>query len=264
MLSSSIKLPKYDNPPVIEVACGLIFHKIEKFKIPHLGQFWNEIKDDFPHCDHATPLVEINNENVDSVTGLPLPRVWFISEGRDQLIQIQNGRFHFNWRKINESETYLSFENINNLFKGLSDKFSRFLDNQKLHPFDIYQCELVYINHVPIKEDWKTLNDLNKVFPGIFLNLYRDTPLSKLANLSASCTIPLPDNMGHLSVKFQKALRKTNSIPIILIEISARGIGEDKTDLGLKNWFNRAHESIVGTFSEITTLEIQKELWGRQ
>ena len=45
--------------------------------------------------------------------------------------------------------------------------------------------------------------------------------------------------------------------PILLFDITARGIGEDRTTEGMKRWFVEAHNQIVKAFVEMTTPEMQ-------
>ena len=51
------RLPSYKNPPVDEVVCGCQFQPLGRFKLPHLGLFWEKFRREFPTTEHAPPLV---------------------------------------------------------------------------------------------------------------------------------------------------------------------------------------------------------------
>ena len=80
-------LPSYKNPPVNEVVCGLRFDIPNKLKIPHIGLLWDKFRADYPIIQHAPPIASAKGEIlVDPTIGMPLLRVWFISESDDQLV----------------------------------------------------------------------------------------------------------------------------------------------------------------------------------
>jgi hypothetical protein len=84
------KLPIYDNPPLVELVIGARFAKLEAFKVPHFGLFWNSIIDEFPRCEEAAPYA---TEAAELETNLPLPRVWLINAADDHLLQMQKELF---------------------------------------------------------------------------------------------------------------------------------------------------------------------------
>ena len=89
-------LPSYKFPPVIEVVCGISFKKIEKLKAPHFGLFWQKLRSDYPKCQHAAPLGFPSKPldfDVDPEFPFPFPRIWFINEKEDGLIQLQNNMY---------------------------------------------------------------------------------------------------------------------------------------------------------------------------
>src|SRR4051812_4830260 len=96
------RLPSFRTPPVAEVVAGAIFDvSIPGFLIPHVGLFWQRIKNEFPETQHFMPLIPPTGEPkwVDSSLGVPLPRVWFLSKTKQNIIQLQGDCFFYNWRK---------------------------------------------------------------------------------------------------------------------------------------------------------------------
>ena len=104
----------YKKPPVIEVLCGIVFETIRSFKAHHLGLFWQKVRDKFLVCEHA-PRLEVAFESLDLANYLP--RVWFISEEQNMLIQLQDDRFLFNWRRMQQREAYPRYSTIIEAFK---------------------------------------------------------------------------------------------------------------------------------------------------
>jgi hypothetical protein len=51
-----IKLPSYDQPPVTEVACSVLFDSIEGLLSPHIGLLWQRFQPEYPFCDDVAPI----------------------------------------------------------------------------------------------------------------------------------------------------------------------------------------------------------------
>src|SRR5258707_9734421 len=91
-------LPSYKNPPVDEVVCGFKFDPLSQLKVAHIGLLWERFRGEFPNVQHAAPISNDGSILVDETTGIPLPRVWFISKADNELIQFQPDRLYYNWR----------------------------------------------------------------------------------------------------------------------------------------------------------------------
>jgi len=48
------------------------------------------------------------------------------------------------------------------------------------------------------------------------------------------------------------------------LELTAKGLGEEKTNEAIRSWFDLAHEWIVRGFTELTEEEVQKTIWKRE
>jgi len=91
-------LPSYKKPPINEVVCGVRFNASDRLYIPHIGLLWNKFRGDYPHLQHVPPLAARTGQLlIDLATGVPIPRVWFINEADDELIQFQSDGFYLNW-----------------------------------------------------------------------------------------------------------------------------------------------------------------------
>jgi uncharacterized protein (TIGR04255 family) len=93
---------KFDRPPVVEVACGVLFAGQSPIKTVHIGEFWHRIKDEFPRFEDALPLMpmvegtDVSLEDFGWSSLPPLRRAWLLNEDGSNLIQVQQDRFLFN------------------------------------------------------------------------------------------------------------------------------------------------------------------------
>ena len=110
------------------------------------------MRDKFPACEHALRLGTLS-EPLDLVNYLP--RIWFVSKEQNMLIQIQDDRFLFNWRRmqVQNKEAYPRYSKIIEAFKTNLRIFQRFLEEEKLESVKPKKCELTYVNHIPKGED---------------------------------------------------------------------------------------------------------------
>jgi hypothetical protein len=51
---------------------------------------------------------------------------------------------------------------------------------------------------------------------------------------------------------------------MLLLELTVRGIGQFKSHEQMWEWFDLAHKWIVYGFADLTSKEVQKEIWKRQ
>jgi uncharacterized protein (TIGR04255 family) len=255
----SQSLPDYKRPPVIEVVCGIVFETIESFRGHHLGLFWQKVQDEFPTCEHAARL-GFDPKSLDLTKYLP--RVWFVSEQQNTLIQLQDDRFLFNWRKIQQEEAYPRYSTIIEAFKANLGIFQEFLEEEDMVSVNPNTCELTYINHIPKGEGWESLSDINEVFRDFAWDS-NERFLPKPLGLGGQVVFPLPRDKGRLNITLQHGERKFDKCPILILQISARGLGGNKSMDTVWEWFEVAHEWIVCGFADLTGTTIQKDVWQR-
>lgn len=256
---ASQSLPDYKNPPVIEVSCGISFKKIEKFGGQHLGLFWQKVRNEFPLCEHAMRL-EFNPQFLDLKDYLP--RMWYVNEKQNMLIQLQDDKFYFNWRRRQDEEAYPRYNAIIEAFKTNLSIFQEFLEEEKLGTINPTKCELTYINHIPKSEGWESLVDINEVFRDFIWNSNKRF-LPPPVGLGGQASFLLPKDKGRLDVSLQHGIRKIDKHPILIIQLTATGLGVDKTMDAVWEWFEVGHEWIVCGFSDLTGAAIQEDIWQR-
>src|SRR5262245_19738952 len=102
---------KFANPPIIELVLGAQFSPLTKLTAGHFGLFWKELGDDWTEPGDG-PLIADQFELFDRpkwrtaggvqlrLEPMRLPgRFTLGNRDKDRLVQIQNTRFHLNWRK---------------------------------------------------------------------------------------------------------------------------------------------------------------------
>lgn len=87
----------YRKPPIVEVVLGVLFEPLPGLDPMMLGRYWAERNSDFPRRE-MRPAVHDQPVFVFGQGVAPL-RCWLISEDDQFVLQAQQDRFYFNWRK---------------------------------------------------------------------------------------------------------------------------------------------------------------------
>ena len=218
------------------------------------------MRDEFPLCEHA-PRLEFDPQSVDLLANY-FPRMWFIKKEENMLIQLQDDKFFLNWRRIQEEEAYPRYNAIINAFKTNFGIFQKFLEEEKLGLVNPVKCELTYINHIPKTEGWESLGDISEVFRD-FTWSSNERFLPPPVGLGGQASFSLPKDKGRLNVTLQQGARKIDKHPILVLQLTATGLGADKSMDAVWEWFEVAHEWIVCGFTDLTGATIQKDIWQR-
>jgi len=261
--SSAGALISYKNPPVNEVVCGMRFHTPDNLRIPHVGLLWDKFRQEYPIIQHASPIAAVKGEiPVDSATGLPLQRVWFINKSDDQLIQFQFDRFYFNWRR--RQNIYPRYPHVIENFESVLNTVVKFFYEFNLGEFKPTEYELSYINHIPKGQGWNTIEDLPRIFSDFVWRQIAGRFLPNPINIAWQTAFPLPGKKGRLTVNLKEAIRTDDKTPLFVLELTTRGLGESTSKEAIREWFDVAHEWIVKGFTDLTTPEVQRLIWERE
>jgi len=259
---SKDRLPSYKHPPVNEVVCGVRFQPSPNFTLPYIGILWNKFREKYPRVEHAPPLaVRPNQILIDTVTGAPLPRVWFINAQDNQLVQFQTDRIYFNWRQ--RQDAYPRYENVIMNFEEVLDTVETFFKESELGEFIPIECELSYINHISKRVGRDMVEEHQRVFRDFkWHELQRFLP--NPSNVSWSMRFALPEKKGHLNVSLKEGALKENNKQVFILNLTARGISQATDRSGIREWFDTAHVWIVCGFTDLTTETIHAEEWERE
>jgi len=278
MNESNTSLVNFEKPPITEVALSVQFEPIEGLHSTMLGLMWGEVfRDNFPKVQqHAAisntiELKGIRRSFQNNQFKIPLlenvpSRTWLINEDETELIQIQQDRFIFNWRKIEGDEKYPRYPLLKKNFQENLSLFLNFIKDNKLGDFIPNQCDVTYINHIHNGDVWKSHDELNKVV-SIWSDEYSEQfPLEAEDYQFLNKYIINDDSgefLGRLHINLQPAFTKNDDRPLFSMTLTARGRPDGEGLDGVLKFFDVGRDYIVKGFTAITTPAMHK-IWGRK
>lgn len=251
-------LPEFSKPPVLEVVAGVQFERLRAIQTGHFGKFWQTVSAEFPTCQDAAPLPDISEGfSVEVLTLPPLRRMMLVSADNHYVIQLQDSRFHVNWRKTKESDEYPRFRTIFAEFERYWKEFTRFVPAAGLGQVKPMNYELTYVNHIDAvgPEFATSLAKRVKMYrwDGIDAKL-----LPQPTSVSAVWQFTLPEGKGNLNANLSHAKREKQDV--LVLNMTCNGTTSDS--YSFVSWFETAHEWIVRGFTDLTTGEAH-DVWGR-
>lgn len=270
------KLPSFRDPPVVEVYLSAQFTPIDGFTAAHAGLLWQEFRKELPHVEQHPPIEHSlesfgrlrplkQQMSFQIVTEPPCPRLWFKSENGNQLIQVQRDRFIHNWRKTSEGDVYPRYEGIRDDFAKELKLFEEFAKREELGRLLFDQCEVSYVNHISLGEDWKNVGDLYRVF-GFYSQLTHKEFLPDPEHIAIHKRFLITDDnqpVGRLHLDLESVFRIDNNQLLLRLSLLARLKPENEGIDGVVDRLNLGREWIVRTFADVTTKEMH-EVWGRE
>jgi uncharacterized protein (TIGR04255 family) len=262
---------------VIEVVFGVQFPTIEPLSAAHIGAFWQGMRSEYPMVEDKAPLPAIYEptskgdaarskgalEELVEVAVLPLRRSFFISSDGTWLAQVQGNRVLHNWRKQAEKDEYPRYEKCLERFQSVWRGYREFLDRERLPVPVADQLELTYVNHIPYPSAMNSLADISAVFPDITWQPNR-LILPAPSALRWRLDFDLPNNTGRLHVDVKTGVRTKDKLPLLVCELTARGLPEGSDDQALASWFDQGRQWIVKGFADLTGQDVQRDLWQRR
>jgi uncharacterized protein (TIGR04255 family) len=264
-------LPEFENPPVVETVLSVQFESLSAIHTAHLGLLWERFRAQFPKVEERPPLDPVFEqfpENLRPRLGLhleafekpPVPRLWFVTENGNEMIQVQPDRFIKNWRKERNDEQYPRYEAGKNFFERDFNVFQEFLLENHLGTPHVNQCEVTYVNHIVAGGGKRGFGDFSEVFS------FWNSPCAGIPGIGedsrthARFIIPDAEGkpVGRLHVDVQPAIRTSDNRPMYVFQLTARGqVGEsfEFFDLG-RRW-------IVKSFAALTTARMH-EVWKKR
>lgn len=259
---------KFDKPPVVEVACGVLFVSPGPISTAHIGAFWERVKSTFPRVDDAAPLSPIVELQVQPVTGFewselpPMRRTWMLSANGSSLIQIQQDRFLFNWKRTLDQDVYPSYENVMADFERYFSEFMSFLEGVGVTRPTCRQFDLTYINFVPSNLGLDKVG-VAKILVDHQRLQSEDRFLPEPEAFNWTSSYSLPDGMGRLHVSAQSAVSSSTAEKAVRLDMVARGMPKGDSAAAMRQWFDLAHEWITQGFADSTSEELQRDFWKR-
>lgn len=263
-------LPKFDRPPVTEVALSVQFEKLN-VTTAQLALVWQKFRGRFPVVEEKPPIdtvIEqfgpakaVDGEIRFEVANLPSPRLWFVSESQRELVQIQRNRFVRNWRKTENEIAYPSYEKLRESFVTDWELFLNFVATEFDSTITPNQCEVTYVN---IFEDIAT-SDVPQVV-SVFSGKRSDDYLGDTEDLEFRIRFILNEEdgkpWGRLHISAKPVIRMADGSKSIRMSLTVRGAPKEKNSASVLEFLDRGHEAVVRGFASITTEEMHKK-WER-
>jgi len=272
---SEKNLPTYDAPPVIETVLGVQFSQIPTYSNAHAGWFWKQYLDDAWDQVSEAPRLEDQFELFGQdkwsqprggfiIQTQPVSeRTQIVRSNNQRMIQVQNTRFIYNWRKPENSD-YPSYNEILPEFLDKFGSFTKFAKDSGNPDLELNQWEVTYVNHIGKGDLWGDVNDWLTLFPKLGI-LSDNVSNQKFDNFRGAWTFAIDENKGKLHVEMKQVKLGTESgatgPELILLQLTARG--PVNNDVDLKTGLDLGHEAIVKTFTDITSTA-SHEFWKRK
>jgi uncharacterized protein (TIGR04255 family) len=264
---------------VTEVALGVYFSPPLNLRTAQFGKLWDRWRDRYPRTEDQPPLPPIPLESFTQpfpvlsfqFTGtLPGPRVWYLSDAGDRVIQIQPDRLVLNWRHTTEEEPYPRYKALFPAFSEAARDLIAFLSEEGLALPTIVQAEVTYVNPIPIDAlgDSGDLSHLITLWSGALSDEFLPTPED--VRLSIRYRIPDPssgDPIGRLYVEgtpaFHQGVESVKASEVFMLQIFARGKPLGDGLEGALAFLDVGHDWVVRGFTSLTTERMHEE-WGRE
>ena len=184
-----------------------------------------------------------------------------------ELLQVQQDRLIWNWRKTSDEDTYPRYlDHVRPRFVEHFDSFLNFLEEEKIGDFRPNQCEVIYVNHISPGQEWKTRADLDKIFLGWSSEYKQRAPL-ELEATQIVCQHIINDEkgefIGRLHMSIESGSRKSDDQPVFVMKLTARGKPLSPDRDGVLNFMDLGRRYIVEIFDAVTTPAMHKA-WRKQ
>ncbi|MBN1345417.1 MAG: TIGR04255 family protein [Phycisphaerae bacterium] len=257
---------------MIETVLGVQFERISGLQNGHLGAFWRTLGGSWPHVRDMPPIdrvVERFGEDETwaslgsqlKLTQDPSARLQIRSEAGDRMIQVQNGRLHYNWLgKV--GGPYPRYTSIRPEFDDVLNRFVRFLADENLGELKADHWEITYVNHLPKGTVWDTIDQWGDVLVGL-PGAWQSPEGLRFEGLQGEWHFEIEPQRGRLHVQVNRARSGQGVDDILRLALTARGgvAPSGREGLTLDEGLNLGRETIVRAFRSMTS-EKARSYWG--
>jgi uncharacterized protein (TIGR04255 family) len=273
--------PDFLNPPVAEVALSVQFKRLDDFTTPFIGLLWAEkYRDKYPKTEELNPLEPIFeiipghnlpklSISVEIKDKPPTHRCWFLNVGGTELVQVQQDRFAYNWRKEESDKEYPRYESVFKNFQREYEKFVDFISGSQLGDVIPNQCDITYVNPLMLNENINIHQHLERLIT-LFSKEYSeaeddDLLLGEPENVQMAINYLMTDAngapFGRLHVTIDPVTHSVDQRKAYLLKLTARGFPLGKGEQGIYNFMDAGREWIVRSFRLLTT-KVMHQIWG--
>lgn len=262
-------LPEYDRPPVVEVSMGVQFTGLSQYTSFVASDLYEHVKREFPVVEEYPPLdpafetfgggSALAPPKFELISAPLQPRFFFLSSDGSELMQFQKDRLHYNWRKTEDAQHYSRYPIVRGKFEKAYRRFGDWVARHKLGSIAITQCEIVYVNTIPLVDASERECGLSKLFP------WFDGLPGRTEDGSFQFRQPLADESGKLAARLTCTLQYGTD-PAghreARLMLLVRGRPNEDANRQYLDFFDEGRKIIVHTFTNITT-DHAHSIWGR-
>jgi uncharacterized protein (TIGR04255 family) len=247
-----VDLPKFEQPPVIEVAIAIEFVPLPKLGVVHLVGLAQQWIDEFPQVQEQVALPAqpdpgalLDATGLQFFQGIQPIRLWLLQPDQHLLIQIQHDRLVLNWRRQDDmGSAYPSYDFLRAEYATKWTEFYAYITSRDLGLVRPAVAEVIFVNNIPLDTA-----DLSPVLTSL-----RPPTLSTGSVLATSfqqaVAVESAQGQGRLTiaanyVPAEKFLNLTLTTRVGLSD----GIGDDS----ILEALDFAHDVDVAAFVDITT-----------
>ena len=266
-------LPDFEAPPIAEAVLSVQFAMPNGYQHIYAKDVWELFEAEFPNVSELGPLSPtfevFGNRQVSfgqlSLTPLAMPpylRYWFLNEDGTSLLQFQPDRFLQNWRNHTApGVSYPRFENIRGQFEKNLAKLNEYFKSKGWGSIAPNQCELTYINFIPLHGDKPELCQPSFYFRKInpdFGEGSTDFALRLQKELLSPDKTPRARIYVDGTIGLDSENRRTLNLTLTM-----RGAPEKADIPSSLSFLEGARDVLVRSFTELTSDQAHK-LWGRK
>ncbi len=271
---TKLPLPEYADPPVVETVLGVQFERLPVFTNAHLGAFWKSLDQkewiEVADAPAVPPQFERFSEAAKWARGVSLQltpiapgRIQIKNAAGDRMLQLQNGRLHFNWLGGTGTQ-YPRYEAVRKGFATSYEWLDAFIREGKLGELRANQWEVTYINQIPQGSVWQTVDDWKFFLPLRGVPTVDGTIVGE--DFEGQWHFVIPPQRGRLHIQWQHALSALPDKPeqeIVQMTLTARGplAGDVEGFQAVLDGLDLGREAIVKAFEALMSKEANQR-WG--
>jgi uncharacterized protein (TIGR04255 family) len=273
-------LPEYDEPPIDEIAVGLQFQPVQSTVGELTAAYREAVRGSFPRVEYQAKLppslpvfggAVIGPFTSGPIVATPFPkpdpfgRVWLLADDGQYLVQLQDDRFIFNWRRSQDP-----YPRIKGILQRFWDNFD--ILRTVAAPFAagilVHQIEISYYNWIPEAEmsqfeAMRTAHSSGVTSRHLSIdpelqNWMGNYTVAKDGALIARLTV----QSGGSIVRINRTTQQMERGSVINFQVNAP-IAPGSTDSDIQSIFEHARLVIVDAFDQLTTEEAH-EKWRRR
>ncbi len=235
---------------------------------------WSQIRARFPKYEQVAPLPP-SVETFDSPQEPrfefqfndvpPTPRLLMINEPDTEVLQIQEDKLGYSWRKLRESHEYPHYNYIRQRFEEEFLEFQVFLREENRQIPRPNQCEVTYVNLISPGGVWATHADLGKIIPSAAQRLSEGfLPSPEQTRYTSQYVIQGGEGhaLGRLYVSAEPSYEGPDRTPIYVLRLTARGAPQGPELAEILKTMDMGHQWVVRGFATLTSSDMH-EVWRR-